>query len=916
MNVNLDSGGVAVISAFVGTTTTSTYTVLAGHNSPDLSVTSITLNGTATDAVLNNLSLVLPVININTGSNIVIDTIDPVISSIVSLTPDGAYTIGANISIRINFSEMVTVNGTMTLNLDTGGVATISGFTGTNAVGIYTVLATHTSLDLTCTSVTVNGTATDLALNTLNLALPVTNIDTGSNIIIDTTAPTITSITSLTADGSYKAGSVILVRIDFSELITLTGTMGINLDSGGVAVVNAFTGTTAIGSYTVLTGENSLDLTATSITVNNTAQDIALNNLVLALPGTNINTGSNIIIDTIAPFLTSITSSTPDGTYGIGAAVNVTLSFSEQTSLVGNISVSLDSGGSVTINAFANATQASGTYTVAALQNSLDLSATLITVLGTSSDAAGNLLVTALPVTNINTGSNIVIDTFAPSITSITSITVNGTYSLNDTIDITVNFSEPVTLIGTMDIALDSGGSVSISAFANATQASGTYTVLMNHNSLDLNATGVVINGTARDAGLNDLILSMPVSNLAVNKDLLVDALPASILSITSITPNGAYSIGALINVRVIFSEIITLNGTLTVSLDTGQIVEIGPFFHSSIGSGIYTVIDGDTSADLDSVGITLTGTASDTAFNGVIVTLPASTIAVNKDIIIDTTAPFITSIQSLSPDGYYSLGEAINIAVTFSGPVTLASGTLSLNLTSGGTVQFGPFAGTAAVGVYTVLAGENTNVLDAIGISLTGGPIVDIANNVCPILLPATTISPLNTLVVDSIAPTITSSALSASNLFVDVTFTEGMYTNVLGTGSVAVGDFSVVFAQNGGTATNASVLSVTNTTGGALVGGEATIRLNLTIVGLPSGVETITITPNFNAMFDRAGNAAPTTTTTTAITLFDQAPPVITNITSDKANGVYKENEIINVQVTFNEVVYVTGDAVRSSR
>ena len=140
----------------------------------------------------------------------------------------------------------------MGINLDSGGVCVISAFTGTTTTGTYTVLAGHTSADLTATSVVVNTTARDVALNDLNTTLPGTNIATGSNIIIDTTAPTITSITSSTANGSYKAGDNISIRINFSEQITLVGTMGINLDSGGVCVISAFTGTTTTGTYTVL----------------------------------------------------------------------------------------------------------------------------------------------------------------------------------------------------------------------------------------------------------------------------------------------------------------------------------------------------------------------------------------------------------------------------------------------------------------------------------------------------------------------------------------------------------------------------------------------------------------------------------------------------------------------------------------
>ena len=351
------------------------------------------------------------------GNRISIDTVAPTITSITSSTANGSYKAGANISVRINFSEQITLTGTMGINLDSGGVCVISAFTGTTATGTYTVLSGQNSLDLTASSITVNTTAKDIANKDLVTALPGTNIATGSNIVIDTTAPTITSITSSTANGSYKAGAVINIRINFSEAITLTGTMGINLDSGGVCVINAFTGTTATGTYTVLSGHNSTDLTASSITVNSTARDFALNNLSTALPGTNIATGSNIVVDTTAPTITSITSSTANGSYKAGDNISIRINFSEVITLTGTMGINLDTGGLCVISAFTGTT-ATGTYTVLAGHSSSDLTATSVTVNTTAQDTALNNLNTALPGTNIATGSNIVIDTSAPTITN------------------------------------------------------------------------------------------------------------------------------------------------------------------------------------------------------------------------------------------------------------------------------------------------------------------------------------------------------------------------------------------------------------------------------------------------------------------------------------------------------------------
>lgn len=80
--------------------------------------------------------------------------------------------------------------------------------------------------------------------------------------------------------------------------------------------------------------------------------------------------------------------------------------------------------------------------------------------------------------------------------------------------------------------------------------------------------------------------------------------------------------------------------------------------------------------------------------------------------------------------------------------------------------------------------------------------------------------------------------------NTYVLLTFDKGVY-HAGGTAAVA-GDFVATFAKNGGVATNTTIASVQTTAGGALAGGETTIRVNLTVTGAPDGKETVTIGPD----------------------------------------------------------------------
>jgi hypothetical protein len=128
-----------------------------------------------------------------------------------------------------------------------------------------------------------------------------------------------------------------------------------------------------------------------------------------------------------------------------------------------------------------------------------------------------------------------------------------------------------------------------------------------------------------------------------------------------------------------------------------------------------------------------------------------------------------------------------------------------------------------------------------------------------------------------DLIAPTITTAAVEANNVYVDIQFSEDVYNTAGGSGALQASDFTITFIQNGGSATGASVAGVTKTSGGALTGGETAVRVNLTITGTPNGVETIEITPvDGSSIYDQAGNAMGAAQTTGVLALNAFATPL----------------------------------------
>jgi len=87
---------------------------------------------------------------------------------------------------------------------------------------------------------------------------------TDNGLGVDIISPTVTNITSTKADGTYRAGEVIPINVAFSEVVNVTGTPTLILETGdNDAVVNYSLGTgtnTLTFNYTLATGHSSNDL--------------------------------------------------------------------------------------------------------------------------------------------------------------------------------------------------------------------------------------------------------------------------------------------------------------------------------------------------------------------------------------------------------------------------------------------------------------------------------------------------------------------------------------------------------------------------------------------------------------------------------------------------------------------------------
>ncbi|PCJ57476.1 MAG: hypothetical protein COA79_15710 [Planctomycetota bacterium] len=842
LDITFDTGRTISITDFTPTTSLSTnFTINNGENSNDLNVTSISLiSGTITDQGSNALQLGLPASNLANNKAIIVDTIQPVIDSITSATVNGIYGVGAQINVTLNFSESIALTGQLDVDLDTGETLNIISINGNSVSATYTIMTGNLSSDLTVSAITLqSGSLVDAGGNALVLNLPASNLANNSDIQVDGVFPTLVSVTSSNPDNTYVIDDFVNVTLTFSGSVSLNGQIEINLDTGEDLTIGNFSGNTAIATYQVKAGHSSADLDTINITLTSgSITDAAGNNAVLFPPTTSLIDNSDIIIDGSFATITSITSTTPNGTYGDGETVNVQIQFSEAVNLTGTLNIDLDTGASVTITSF-NATIASGVYTISNTHNSTDLDSIGVTLIsGTIKNSVGNNTNLTMPATTIKTNSDIVIAT-STTIDSITSTTPDGIYGLTETVLITLHFSNEVQLSGNLDIQLNSGGVLSITSFTGSS-ATGTYTILATEDTDELTIV-IIPNGISLGGGstiidtqtLNAVDLNVPDNNLSSNA-IQIDTTKAMMSSITSLSPDDTYGVGEDITIEITYDEVVSLTGVLTVTLSNGGTFIITTF-SGLTSSGVYTVQAGDNFTDIDVTDVTHTsGTFIDVANNDVLLALPASNLADNANINFDTTSPNITSITSTTANGTYGIGENINVTLNFDEIVDLI-GTLQVNLNTGASINISSFNSNTASGVYTIIASEDTTDLSVTSVVLTSGTFVDGSNNTVILTLPGTNIDTAKDIIVDTTVDTITSVGSTSPDQIYrfgeSVNITLNFSNNVILSGELQV------------TLDTGAIVSITSASGTSLSGtyivgvSDSSLDLNITSISLASG-------------------------------------------------------------------------------
>ena len=687
------------------------YTVIAGNTSADLeygATNSLSSAGTILDAVNFSADRALPVPgaagSLGATKDLVIDTAAPTVANVSSSLGSGAYKAGQVIPVTVTFSEPVIVTGTPRLTLATGSpTATPVDYTSGSGTTIltfgYTVVAGNTSADLdyqATTSLALNlGTITDLATNAATLTLPAPGAanSLGANraIVIDTTAPVVTGVTSPLGNGTYRAGQVVPVTVTFSEPVTVTGSPQLALSTGSPATtgVNYTSGSgtaTLTFTYTVVAGNLSpdLDYAATNSLMLNggTIADAAGNaaTLTLAAPGAagSLGNAKNLVIDAVPPAVTVTSVNGPARTFPYSTAASLSSLGGTCGTATGDVAtVSPRIGGAATTPATAPCLSGSWALT---LTTPLATSATRI-VSATQMDAAGN--------TGTAPDQTVIIDKTPPTLSSI--VRTGPSQLVNaGPLSWTVTFSEPVSGLVTTNFGLTTSGlSGSAPAISGVSAVNGspsaTWTVSVGMGGVNGTDGGTIgLNLTGSGAVVDAVGNALSTTSLT-GATYTYDTAKPTVGTVSSSLANGSYRAGQVVPVTVTFSEPVLVTGTPQLILATGTTSTTAVEYTSGSGGSTltfeYTIAPGHTSADLDyraTDSLVLNGGAiTDAAGNAATPALPSpgasNSLGANKALVIDTTPPVVT-VTDIEPLNLwiFRLLRVAGTAEVGAGPVTV----------------------------------------------------------------------------------------------------------------------------------------------------------------------------------------------------------------------------------------------------
>lgn len=631
------------------------------------------------------------------------------IVQVAALVPNGHYNAGDIIPITVDFSEAVSVSGSPQLWLNSSSLpATYSGSNSSQTTHIfnYTVQPgdSTTGLDvLQSPGVAIQfGTLTTVSTGVTNdadrtvTAADNTITDTRA-IVIDTTIPAAPTVNRLyvnpvihltAAPGSldplhFTLTGTAVVGAGERLLVTTNGATYAPAVVGGNWQLNLLTAMPVSGALLNPWTSTNVSFYSVQATVTDDAGNAASD-----------ATMNEIVIDMVAPTITNVKASTPDGFYTVGDEIFIDVEFNEAIRVVkspvpGGVSPRLQINSNTLrfadFDSVINGNVARFKYTVLAGDATSDLDyaapaapnvSALLVGGGYISDIAGNAANVALPApgaaNSLGANSTIVIDTVAPVVNDVLSTPSPYTYVAGQTIPIRIALNKEVIVTSNPTLSLnivDRNGNLlprQATFFSNVVTGTGAtatstlnfiYVVQPGDVAADLDYTSISAlslggPGSIEDRAGNSLVLTLPApglgvsgagaQSLGVNSDIRIAAAPV-VTDVRSLTPDGNYSEGATIQIQVTFSEAVQVAGVPTLKLNAAASNALATYVS---GSGTpfllfnYLVRPGDNTTttpggDLDYTAVNDLGVGSGAIFTQVTNSVGGTSITSNNNAIL-----------------------------------------------------------------------------------------------------------------------------------------------------------------------------------------------------------------------------------------------------------------------------------------
>jgi Big-like domain-containing protein/Calx-beta domain-containing protein/type IX secretion system substrate protein len=627
--------------------------------------------------------------------NIVDDALDELDETIIlTLSNPTNATLGTNTVLTYTITDN-DPEPTVTLSVSSNSIAEAAG-TSTVTATLSAVSGKDVTVTVAYTGTAVNGTdynataSTSITINAgstsanaavgliasqdsdaegnESIIIDITGVTNGTEngvqqqtiLLIDDDAAVVTSVSSTTANGSYKEGDAIDITVTFNQTVTVIGTPQLTLETGTndrVIDYSGGTGTTTLTfTYTVQTGDVSADLDYVSTnslalnsgTIKNPGAIDAI--LTLASPAAAGSLGDNkaIIIDTSVPTAPDLTSITTDsGSDGADEITNDnTLTFNGTAEANSTVEVFIDA---VSIGT----TVANGAGDFSFDHTGTALTDATISVTAKATDAAGN-------TSDASTALSVTVDTVTPSVPLIYSIITNDTGASSSdgvTSDDTPTFSGSAEANATIEVFVDNN---SIGTTTANSSGEWEFAYVSNGSTiLDLTDGAHGVTAMAQDAAGNTSAVSSALN-------FTIDTASPSTPSITSITADS----GADGADRITNDNTLEINGTAEANSTVEVFID-----GTSIGT---TSADGSGNFSFDHTGTVLvdatysaTAKATDLAGN-------LSTESSALSFTIDTVIPEPPVITSFTDDsgskveGEFSTDNSVEFNGTAEANVTI----------------------------------------------------------------------------------------------------------------------------------------------------------------------------------------------------------------------------------------------------